>query len=215
MDITQILQSSGALDSAARELGIDPGVAAAGATALLPAILGGFQNSAQSTPGGLGGLASIIGQLGGGGLLESVTGAAPTNVDAGHSVLGQIFGGQAVNDQVVNHAAAQSGIDASTLQRLLPIVAMLVAGYLAHQQAGTQPAAPAAAPAGAPAGGLGGILGSVFSSVLGGGSAAAPAAAGAAPAAGGALGGLASILDMNHDGNPLDDIIGLAGQLRR
>jgi hypothetical protein len=34
----------------------------------------------------------------------------------------------------------------------------------------------------------------------------------AAPAAGG-LGGLGSLLDMDHDGNPLDDIIGMAGKL--
>jgi len=32
---------------------------------------------------------------------------------------------------------------------------------------------------------------------------------------GGGLGGLASILDMDGDGNPLDDIIGMAGKLAR
>ena len=37
----------------------------------------------------------------------------------------------------------------------------------------------------------------------------------AAPAGGGVLGGLASMLDMNGDGNPLDDIIGMAGKLAR
>jgi hypothetical protein len=36
----------------------------------------------------------------------------------------------------------------------------------------------------------------------------------AAPAAGG-LGGLASMLDMDGDGNPLDDIMGMAGKMMR
>ena len=39
--------------------------------------------------------------------------------------------------------------------------------------------------------------------LLGGGGQAAPA--------GGGLGGLASMLDMDGDGNPLDDLMGMAG----
>ena len=55
------------------------------------------------------------------------------------------------------------------------------------------------------------MLGSVLGSVLGGGQAqAAPAAGGGL---GGALGGLGSLIDMNHDGNALDDILGMAGKL--
>ena len=111
--------------------------------------------------------------------------------------------------QVADPASAQSGISADTLKKLLPIVAMLVAGYLARQNAAPGAQAPAAAPQ---AGGLGGMLGSVLGSVLGGG-AAAPAAAPAAPAGG--LGGLTSILDLDGDGNPLNDIIGMAGRLRQ
>ncbi|MDE2569726.1 MAG: hypothetical protein KGM93_12485, partial [Sphingomonadales bacterium] len=42
----------------------------------------------------------------------------------------------------------------------------------------------------------------------------APATAPAAPP-GGILGGLGSLIDMNHDGNPLDDILGMAGKLLR
>ncbi|MEQ1688732.1 MAG: DUF937 domain-containing protein [Sphingopyxis sp.] len=214
MDIAQILAGSGALDSAARELGIDPAVAASGAAVLLPAILGGFKNQAQQAPGGLdgaaGGLGSILSGMGGGGLLDAVVGAQPTPVDQGNSILGQIFGSKDVSRQVAAHGEAQSGISAETLRRLLPIVAMLVAGYMARQQGGGDAAAPAA-PA-APAGGaMSDILGSVLGSVLGGGRAAEPASAGSG---GGALGGLGSMLDIDGDGNPLNDIIGMAGRLR-
>ena len=215
MDIASILAQSGALDSAAQELGISPQVAAAGASVLLPAILGGFKSQAQAHPQGLDGLGGLLQQLGGSDLLGAVVGAQPTPVEQGNGVLGAIFGSKDVSRAVAADASAQSGISADTLKKLLPIVAMLVAGYLATHKGGDAPtAAPAAPTAPAAGGGLGGILGQVLGSVLGGG-AAAPAAPVAPAAPAGGLGGLASILDMNGDGNPLDDIIGMAGRLRQ
>lgn len=208
MDIAQILAQSGALDSAAAQLGIDRQTAAAGAAVLLPAILGGFKGQAQQQ--GASGLGGLLQQLGGGGLLDAVVGSQPTQVAQGNDILGQIFGSKDVSRQVADHASAQSGISADTLKKLLPIVAMLVTGYLASQRGEQTQAAPAG---GALGGGLGGMLGSVLGSVLGGGQAAAPAAAPAAPAGG--IGGLASILDLDGDGNPLNDIIGMAGRLRQ
>lgn len=208
MDIAQILAQSGALDSAAQQLGIDRNTAAAGAAVLLPAILGGFKGQAQAQ--GASGLGGLLQQLGGGGLLDAVVGTQTTQVSQGNDILGQIFGSKDVSRQVAAHASAQSGISAETLKSLLPIVTMLVAGYLSRQGSGAD--TPAAAPAAT--GGLGGILGSVFGSVLGG-APQAPAAAPAAPAASGGFGGLASILDLDGDGNPLNDIIGMAGRLRQ
>ncbi|MCU0729693.1 MAG: DUF937 domain-containing protein [Sphingopyxis sp.] len=211
MDIAAMLAQSGALDSTARELGISPQVAAAGAAVLLPAIMGGFKNQAQTAPGGADGLGAILGSLGGGGLLDAVVGAQPTPVEQGNDVLGQIFGSRDVSRQVAAHASEQSGISSDVLKRLLPVVAMLVAGYLARQHGGAA-SAPASAPAAANDSPLGGMLGQVLGSVLGGGGAAsAPAAPAPAPRAG----GLAGMLDMDGDGNPLNDIIGMAGRLAR
>lgn len=211
MDIADMLQRSGALEAAARELGIDSNVASAGAAVLLPAILGGFQRQAQATPGGAGGLGGLLQQMGGGGLLDAVVGAQPTPVEQGNDILGQIFGSRDVSRQVAAHASEQSGISSDTLKRLLPIVAMLVAGYLANRSQSGAPAAEGAAPAGG--GGISDILGQVLGGVLGGGRGAAPGQA-AAPAQSGGLGGLGSLLDLDGDGNPLDDIIGMAGRLR-
>jgi hypothetical protein len=83
---------------------------------------------------------------------------------------------------------------------------MAVAGYLAKQAGGSQ--------AGGTQGGLGGMLGGIVGSIFGGGQQAAPqpAPAAAAPATSG-WGGLGSLIDMNKDGNPLDDILGMAGKL--
>ena len=67
---------------------------------------------------------------------------------------------------------------------MLPLLAMLVAGYMAKQRSG-----PAAT------GGLGGLLGGLL---------------GGQPATGM---GLAGMIDMDGDGNPLDDILRMAGKV--
>ena len=203
MDISNILVQSGAIDGIANQLGIPPAMARAGAGALLPSILGGMKGQAQQQSGGLGDLIGMIGGMGGAGMLEQVLGQGNANVAQGNDVLGQIFGSKDVSRTVAADASTKSGVDAETLKKMLPLLAMAVAGYMAWQ--GRQGGAAEAAPA-APAGGadLGGILGNIL-----GGGASAPAAA---PAAGG-LGGLGSMLDMDGDGNPLDDIMGMAGKM--
>jgi len=197
MQITDILAQMGGLQSIARELGISETQAASGAAALAPAILGGFKKQAQSQPAGLEGLGGLLGQLGGGGLLDEVMGPQPTNVNRGNDVLGQIFGSPEVSRTVAQNAAAQSGVDASVLKKMLPMLAMLIAGYMAKQPGAGD--ASHSSPAG---GGLGGLLGGL----LGGQAAGTPGAA--AP-------GLASMLDLNGDGNPLDDILKMAGKAFR
>jgi hypothetical protein len=204
MNITDILEQTGTLESISRELGVDANTAQAGAAALLPAILGGFKNNAQAQPDGLGGLLGMIGGMGGGGLLESVTGQQPTPVDHGNNILGEIFGSKDVSRQVATNAAMSTGIDQGLLKKMLPILAMAVAGYMFRQRG----AAPAEQ------GGMGGILGNVIGGMLGGGSQPSPQPSPQAAPSGGAFGNLGSMLDMDGDGNPLNDIIGAAGKLR-
>ena len=201
MQLTDILGQIGGLQSIARELGVSESQAANGTDALLPAILGGFKKQAQAQPAGLDGLGGVLGQLGGGNLLDDVLSDQPTNVNRGNDVLGQIFGSRDVSRAVAQNAASQSGLDSGLLKKMLPMVARLVAGYMAKQRGAGD-----AAPAAPGAGGLGGLLGSV----LGG------QAAGAGSATGGTgLSGLASLLDMNGDGNPLDDIMRMVGRPTR
>ncbi len=203
MQITDILSQVGGLKSMARELGISESQAASGAAALLPAILGGFKKQAQAQPTGLEGLGGLLGQLGGGGLLDNVLSPEPTDVNQGNDVLGSIFGSRAVSRTVAQNASLQTGLDSSLLKKMLPILAMAVAGFMAKQSGAGAPAQ--AAPAG---GGLGDLLGGLFGG--GGGNAGV---VGAAPAgAGGGLAGLGSLIDMNGDGNPLDDILRMAGK---
>src|SRR5262245_60453897 len=127
MQITDILSSMGGFKSIANELGVSEGQAAAGAGALLPAILGGMNRRAESHPEGLGGLGAILAGLGGGGLLDQVLSPQPTDVSGGNEVLGQIFGSKDVSRSVAHDAAAQTGLDPSLLKKMLPMLAMLVA----------------------------------------------------------------------------------------
>ena len=132
MNLTDILAQAGGIESMAKELGVSPGVAAQGAEALLPAILGGFKTQAQGA-GGIEGLGGMLGQLGGGGLLDAVLAPQATPVQAGNDVLGRIFGSKDVSRTVADHAAGQTGLDSGLLKRMLPILAMMVAGYMAKQ----------------------------------------------------------------------------------
>ena len=191
MQINDIIAQTGGLSSMARELGISEQQAATGASALLPAIMGGFRKQAQGGTGGAG-LAGLLGQLGGGSLLEEVLSPQPTPVGHGNNVLGEIFGSKDVSRAVAQDASARTGLDSSLLKKMLPMLAMLAAGYMARQNAGA-----AGAQQG---GGLGGLLGGLM-----GGS------GGAAGTAGG-LGALAGLLDADGDGNPLDDILGRLGR---
>jgi hypothetical protein len=192
MQITEILAQMGGLKSMAQELGVSEDQAATGAEALAPAILGGFKKQAQSQPTGLEGLGGLLGQLGGGGLLDQVLAPQPTDVSQGDNVLGQIFGSKDVSRTVAQNAASQSGLDPAMLKKMLPLVAMLVAGFMAKQQGVGAQGQPSPKQ-----GGLGGLLGGLFG----------------APGAGAP--GLASMLDLNGDGNPLDDILQMAGKALR
>jgi len=100
MQLTDVLAQMGGLQSMARELGVSESEAAVGAEALLPAILGGFKKQAQAQPAGLEGLGGLLGQLGGGGLLDNVLSPQPTDVSLGDDVLGSIFGSRDVSRTV-------------------------------------------------------------------------------------------------------------------
>ncbi|MBX3599426.1 MAG: DUF937 domain-containing protein [Rubrivivax sp.] len=218
MQLTDLLARMGGLQSMARELGVDERQVASGADALLPAILGGFKKQAQAQPAGLEGLGGLLGQLGGGSLLDEVMAPQPTPVEHGNDVLAQIFGSKDVSRSVAQNAAAQTGLDPSLLKKMLPLLAMVVTGLMARQ-GGAAPAAPAGgggglgdllggALGGGGGSGAGGGLGDLLGGLLGG-------QGGAGGRAGGGAGGLAAMLDVDGNGNPLDDILRMAGKAMR
>ena len=173
MNINDILPPEG-IDALAGQLGVSHDEARRGAEALLPSIVAGMGTQTAAPNGGEAasgvGLEGLIGQLGGAQLADNVVGPAPTEVSQGNALLGQILGSKDVSRQVAGNAAQTTGLDPALLKKMLPIVAMLAAGFLAKRSAGQQ-------------GGLGGILASVLGSMGG-------AAGGAGSAIPGGLGGI-------------------------
>lgn len=201
MTIQEMLRETNAVDAISRELGIDPATAEAGAAALLPSILSGFHSPAAAAelqpvgggpdvgetgqPGGLGALLGTISGLGGGSLLDNVTSEHPTEVARGNEILGQIFGSKDGSRAVAAQAATQSGVEPTLLKRMLPLLAMVVAGYVMKQ-------------ASQGSGGLGGALGGMF-----GGQVSPESPEGSAQA------------QPTAQGEILGDLIGMAGRYLR
>ena len=172
MNLGQMLNDTGAIDSIARELGVDSQTARMGASVLLPAIVAGMGRDTVGAGGsraadpGLGGLGGILGGLAGmagggsgGGLLDLVLGQQPTPVQQGNDILGQIFGNKDVSRTVADEAAGASGLDSTMLKKMLPLLAMAVVGYLANRGQQTQPG-------GATGGGAGGALGGLLGALV-------------------------------------------------
>lgn len=180
-----------AVAAMAARVGISPEQAQSAVAALVPALAGGMAKQAQAGNG------SLVDRITG--LAAGFTGSAASDqaVTHGTDILGHVFGSSEVTDAVTQQAAAKTGIDIGSLSALLPMVATLAASALGN---GTGTVATAETPAGS--GGIGGMLGSLF-----GGSAAT---------GGGAASALIAMIDKNGDGNPLDEIMGMAsGFLKR
>lgn len=181
--------------------GLPPAATRSALEALLPMVSGGLKNQAQ-TPSGIEGLLGNVlkpahTQYG----EDANQLARPGTTAMGNEVLGAIFGNdREVSRTVAAQAAQKTGLDVGVLKQMLPIVAMMAAGAMSkNANAGGLGNLIGAAMGG----GGGGMLGNVLGSAMGGNQ---------APAASGALGGLANMLDMNHDRNPLNDIMGMLGR---
>ena len=172
MNLNEVLPHGG-IDALASQLGIPHEQAQRGAEALLPSLVGGMSERAGHQHANSSGLEADLQALGGHQLADNVTGPEPTDVAKGNQLLGNIFGTKDVSRKVAGHASQNSGLDPALLKKMLPILAMLVAGQMSKRAGGQQ-------------GGLGGVLGSVLGSLTGG-SASGGTAGGAL---GGGLGGI-------------------------
>ena len=170
MNLNQMLQQTGAIDSMASELGVDRSTAQTAAGALLPAIVAGLGRSHVGAGGsggtGAGGLGNVLGGALGGGLLDSVLGRSPTPTRQGNDILGQIFGTKDVSRGVAEEVAGSTGLPPELLKKMLPILAMAVVGYLMKGQGNPATAPAGQAGSGAGGGALGGALGGILGQVV-------------------------------------------------
>ena len=145
-----------AVQQAGASVGLGPGQTATALAALVPALADGFKRNAGSVDG----LAGLIGALANGQHQRYLDTPAiltqPGAIPEGNGILGHVLGSRDASRQVATQAAAQTGISAEVLKRLLPLAATLVMGALAQQRTAAPPAGAAAS------GGLAGMFGSLL-----------------------------------------------------
>lgn len=194
LNIISEIGGSPAVERLGSRVGLDPQQTQNALAALLPALSGGIKRRALEQGGEFSGLLE-------GARPDPQEAADKADPAEGNAILGQIFGSKDVSRGVADHASSQTGIGADKLKALLPLVASVAAsslrakssqlgqGWQAQPGAGEQMAASGRT-------GTGGERGAGGQMVQSGG-----------------WQGLLAMLDDDRDGNPLDDIIGLAGRM--
>jgi hypothetical protein len=176
-DIIQAAQGGQGVNNLATQFGLSPEQAQAAVQAMIPAFSTGLQNAVQD-PAGLSGVLSHLTSGAHAGSYADPNQASAAS-GAGSDALSQIFGSQQVVANLSQHASQISGIDAQTIQQMMPVVASMLVGGLAHFGMGNligQLAGAVSAPGGlagtleqsAASPAAGGLLGGLVSSVLGG-----------------------------------------------
>ncbi len=191
MNLTQLLTSEKGqqiVNQLAGQLNLSPEQATEAAKQLMPAIQSGMLNRVKENPSAL---ADIFGGSAQEKELESYVQDGQIKADAnqitaaGNNILGQIFGSKEVSREVASRASANTGIDASALKSMLPMLASLAGSQLlsgGRQQSG------------------GGLMGNLLGGLLGG------------KKSGGGLNAslITSMLDQDGDGSIADDLMSMA-----
>ncbi len=192
MSVVDILNSQLGPDGIAaigRQLGLDPATTQKAVADAVPLLTGALARNA-SRPEGAQALSQAL-NAHDGSILDQLSGYLSNSgmaASAGEAILGHVLGGR--RDAAAENLGRASGIDGGTAAKLLAILAPLIMGALgrSRQQGGGFDA---------------GILGNILNSEHQKAAAAAPSG----------MGGLASMLDMDGDGNPMDDIARIGGGL--
>jgi len=199
-----------------QQFGLDAGQSQGAIAALLPAISSALKQNTASPQG----LAGLIGALQKGSHDQYLDNPAQLNqagaVTEGNAILGHLFGSKEVSREVASRASASSGVDASFLKKMVPMVAMMAMGSLGKQTRGggglqsalTGMAMQQLMGGGAKAGGLGGLLGGL----MGGGRRAQTQQRQQHQ---NGMGMLGKMLDADGDGSTMDDILGMVMNSRR
>lgn len=190
MDIQGLLGqvlSGNNVGAISQSIGADESTTSSAIQAALPMIVGALAKNA-STEEGAGALAGALDRDHDGSMLDDLAGfvlGGGAQQANGAGILGHIFGDR--QEAVQQGVSQASGVDMSTIAKLLPILAPIVLGYLGRQkqEQGLDPAA------------LAGMLGGATQQMQ---QEQSPL-----------MGMLSAVLDSNHDGSMMDDAIRLAG----
>jgi hypothetical protein len=140
LDAIVSAQNGATVRQAGSQVGLGEEQTAAALSALVPALAQGFQRNLQG--GGLGSLGSALGSGNLQRYLEDPSALEdPAAVAEGNGILQQVLGSKDVSRQVASGAAAQTGISADVLKRLLPLAATMMMSALARRSGQAQPGA--------------------------------------------------------------------------
>ncbi|MBZ0114935.1 MAG: DUF937 domain-containing protein [Thermoanaerobaculia bacterium] len=192
MDILgQALQQQGGVQEISRELGIDEKKVATVAGAAIPMMIAALNKNA-SQESGASRLASAVAKDHDGSILDNLSGALsnPLVRTEGAAILGHLFPSNQ-QQQTTSALGKMSGLDATSVSKILMMLAPLVLGALGKSARTTS------APAGASMGGI--DLGSIVAALTGGQQDAKKRAPEATDI-------FTKMLDSDGDGNISDDI---------
>lgn len=133
MDWLATLRRSGGMDALARQTGTSPAAVRASLSALVPAFVARLGDHVRKLGGGGAGIRLLLGYLadfGDGKLAVEVMSPDPVDPGAGDAILARIVGDAAARRRLITDAAASSGQNPDAIERLLPLLAMLVCGYI-------------------------------------------------------------------------------------
>ncbi|HQR32561.1 MAG TPA: DUF937 domain-containing protein [Blastocatellia bacterium] len=191
MDLTGILNdvlSGDNVSQISQAIGADEGSTSNAIQTALPMLLGGLANN-SATDEGASGLAGALDRDHDGSVLDDIggliAGQIGGNAGNGAGILGHIFGGQ--HETVAQGVSQASGLDMGKVGPLLAILAPIVMGAIGRARQG----------GGVGTSDLGGLLAGAAQQMGGGNS--------------GLMGMLGGLLDKNHDGSAVDDVVGMIG----
>jgi hypothetical protein len=120
------------LQSISREIGAEPDATAKAISAALPVLLGALErNSGQ--PSGADSLFNALRTRHDGSILDDIAGFLGSgNFNDGHDILGHVLGGK--RSSVEAGLSRASGLDLSSVSRLLPVLAPIVLGAVGRLQ---------------------------------------------------------------------------------
>ncbi len=133
--LSSILASQGGniIGQISSKFGLDPDMAASAIRSLVPAISQGIQNNTSDQAG----LQSLVSALSNGHHQSYVDDpdsiSDPATTADGNSILGHILGSKEVSRNVADEAAAETGVNSSTLKKMLPILASVAMGVMSKE----------------------------------------------------------------------------------
>ncbi len=126
----------GIVTQLAGQFGLDKATAEKAVRALMPALSEGL-NKNISSPDGLQSLVSALQKGDRGTIIDNPAELSnPGITEDGNGILGHLLGSKEASRRVAGDAAEQTGVDSSTLKKILPVVASVAMGVLSKQNLG-------------------------------------------------------------------------------